>query len=101
MDVRNKVQASVSESNMNNDEKGLGEKATEDTDTCDYCDFISDNDPELKLHLATAHDGLIFQCSQCEVTDIEKDTVLYHVREAHVGSEQTIKASRNFSNNWN
>ena len=29
MDVRNKVQASVSESNMNNDEKGLGEKDNE------------------------------------------------------------------------
>ena len=69
--------------------------------SCDYCDRFSDNNPELKLHLATAHDGLIYQYSQCEVTDTEKDTVLKHVREAHVGSEQTIKASRNFSNNWN
>ena len=29
--------------------------------TCDYCGFISDNVPELKLHKADTHDGLIFQ----------------------------------------
>ena len=52
---------------------------------CDYCDLISDNDPELKVHLSTAHDGLIYQYSQFEVTDTGKDTALKHVRETHVG----------------
>ena len=32
--------------------------------TCGYCGFISDNVPELKLHKADTHDGLIFQCNQ-------------------------------------
>ena len=58
---------------------------TEGTVTCDYCGFISDNVSKLKLHKATPHYVLIFQCSQCEVTDIEKDTLLNQVREAHEG----------------
>ena len=51
--------------------------------TCEYCGFISDNVPELLLHKADANDGLIFRCNQCEVTDIEKDDQLNHVRKAH------------------
>ena len=44
--------------------------------TCDYCDPFSDNNCELKVHLDTAHDGVIHQYSQCEVTSIGEDTAL-------------------------
>ena len=51
---------------------------TEGTVTCDYCGFISDNVPEMKLHKADAHDGLIIRGNQYEVTNIEKTTLLNH-----------------------
>ena len=51
---------------------------TESTITYDYCGFFSDDVPELKLHKADAHDGLIFWCNQYEVTNIKKATLLNH-----------------------
>ena len=108
MDLRNKTQVSATESNSSNNEKDLGKKdneykdlknslnrdvpdnesisncsarligTTESTITYDYCGFFSDDVPELKLHKADAHDGLIFWCNQYEVTNIKKATLLNH-----------------------
>ena len=44
---------------------------TEGTVTCDYFGFTSDISPEQDLHKAYAHDGVIFQRNQYEVTNIE------------------------------
>ena len=40
-----------------------------------------DSVPELKLHKAVNHDGLILQCNQLEVTNIEKASLINHEHE--------------------
>jgi len=52
---------------------------------CEHCEFGSENILELKLHMATAHDGLQVHCIQCDFTATRRDTLLNHVRKIHEG----------------
>jgi len=52
---------------------------------CEHCDFGSENLLELRLHMATAHDGVQVHCIQCDFTATRRDTLLNHVRKVHEG----------------
>ena len=62
--------------------------------TCDYCDYLPDNNCELKSHLGTVHNEVILQYNQCEDTSISEDAALKHVRKAHEGSNKASGTSR-------
>ena len=58
---------------------------------CNYCNFRSDNQSNLKKHEKAKHENELFKCEQCEYKTPRKDKIRQHTRSKHLEKKNCKK----------
>ena len=58
--------------------------------TCDRCDYKNSDKFKVKYHLLIKHEGLSYDCYQCQSKFSRSDTLAIHVRRNHVNGSKDL-----------
>ena len=52
---------------------------------CTKCEYTTKRTADLKVHIQSVHEGVVFSCEECHYSDLNKRRLTKHIRSVHEG----------------